>query len=121
MNLRWRQITAAFLSGCLAGGLIGARLQRSAFHKFWQQGPQTGRLLKKFTRDLGLDANQQESVKTLLEKHREKVLALHKETSAKFDQVRLEMRGEIRKLLSPEQQKKLDAIAARWDERRKSR
>ena len=119
MKLEWKQIMAAFLIGSLAGGAIGSRFQRAAFHKFWRQGPRTERMLRKFTHDLDLDAQQQDGVKTLLEKQREKIMALHREKSEQFHKVRAELRSELRRLLTPEQQMKFDKIAARWDGRRK--
>lgn len=119
MTPSWKHIVAALLIGCLVGAAAGSRYQRWAFHKFWQQGPDPQRVLKKFTKELNLDAKQREAVKAILEKHHEEVVGLHRDMSAKFDEIRTSMRSEIKPLLTPEQQKKFEAMVARWDARHK--
>ena len=116
-----KYIIPAFLVGCLAGGFFGARAQKAAFHRFAQKGFNTERVISKFTRELDLDAKQQESVKGIVSKHHEKMMSLHKQRSAQFSETRLAMREEIKKLLTPEQQGKFAAMLARWDARRKGR
>lgn len=121
MNLNWRQVFPAFLIGCLLGACIGVWHQRAAFHRFWREGPNTQRLLDKFGRELKLDARQREDVKAVLERKREKTKALRQEMSSKFKEIRLSMRGDIEKLLSPEQKERFQRMQARWEARRKSR
>ena len=87
----WRIALPAFLAGCLAGGFVGARCQRAAFHRFWSHGPDAQRMLRRLNRTLSLDPRQQETVKTVIEKHREKMLGLHREMSAKLSAARCDL------------------------------
>jgi len=119
MKLACKQIIPALLIGALAGAAAGAWCQRFAFHNFWKHGPNPERLLAKFDRDLNLEAGQKQDLKALLEAQHAKVMALHKETAAKFDALLVDLRGQTRKLLNAEQQKKYDAMSARWDARRR--
>ena len=119
MNPRWKQAAVPFLAGCLAGALAGSHFQKRAFHRFWEHGPESQRVLQKFSRELGLDPKQQEAVKAVLERHREKTMALHKESGAKFEAIRLSLRTDIEPLLNPEQRAKFEAMIVRWDARRK--
>lgn len=111
------QVIAAFLIGGLLGGLLGARAQRSALHRLWQNGPDTERMMKKFSGELSLDEGQQDAVKAVLDKYRDKMKVLHADTKARFDGLRLAMRAEIKPLLRPDQQAKFEVMLARWDAR----
>lgn len=118
MNPAWKTLLPAFLIGLLVGGFAGARCQRAAMHRFWQKGFDSERMLKKFDRELGLDAKQEEAVRAIVTRQREKVVAMHEETRARFDELRKAMRAEIEPLLTPEQKPRYEAMAARWDARR---
>ena len=117
MTRNWKHIIAALLIGVLVGAAAGSLFQRWAFHRFWERGPDPQRILKRFTRALDLDAQQQEKVRAILEKQREKVMALHRDMSARFDVIRTSMRSEIEPLLTPAQKMKFEAMIARWDAR----
>jgi|SRR5208282_189825 len=115
MSHQQKQLVAALLIGCLLGAAAGSRFQKMALNRFWQHGPNTQRLLDKFNRELNLDAQQQETVKKIIDKHHSGMMALQKETAAKFDALRMSMRSEMEKVLNPEQQKKFHEMTARWD------
>lgn len=119
MTYNWKHIAAGFLIGCIAGGAVGARFQKAAYHKFWKRGPNPERMLKKFDRELKLDAGQKAAVKAIITGHREKMMALHEKTSGAFQDIRLSMHGEIAKVLNPDQRKKFDEMKARWEARRR--
>lgn len=119
MRPAWRQVVPALLIGCLIGAAAGSWCQRLTFRNFWKHGPDSQRLLSKFSRELSLDAGQKDAVKALLDAQHPKVMALHREMSAKMVSLRRETRESMRTLLNPDQQKKLDAMSARWEARHK--
>ena len=121
MRLNWKPLTAAFLAGALLGVLCGAWIHKRAVHRRANRGPDQQRFMAKLTRELDLDANQQEAVRRMIEKYRADTTALEQETSAKFDNLRMRSRAGISKLLRPEQAPKFQALTTRWDELRKKR
>jgi Spy/CpxP family protein refolding chaperone len=72
------------------------------------QGPQSdferphGQKIERLTRELGLGADQKTKVESLFKEQKEKYKALHEET-----------RGQLQKILTPEQMTKLDEIHKR--------
>ena len=115
MKLEWKQVIPALLIGCIVGLLAGSCLHMAALWRLHHGGSGTERLLNRFSKELKLDARQREGVKAVLETYRDKTKSLHQETSARFMDVRASMRGDIEKLLTPEQQKKFKDMQARWD------
>ncbi len=79
------------------------------------------RLTSKFTRELSLSAAQQAQVRAVLGDTEKRLDALHEDARAKLSAIRADTRAGIRKILDPEQQKRFDEMAARWDARRKIR
>lgn len=114
-------VVAGFLIGTLLGGLVVSRCQISALRQFWSRGFDAQRILNKFNRELDLDAKQQAAVKDIIEKHHEKVLALHKETAAKFADIRMAMRADIAHQLNADQQRKFEAVVTKWEARHPNR
>jgi len=108
-------VLVAFLLGCLVGVVSGARYQRAMLRRYWRRGPDAERAVGRLSRDLGLDDDQRAKVKTLLEKHRQQMLALREKASADLKQLRLSFRSELRPLLKPEQEKKFQELTERWD------
>lgn len=66
-----------------------------------------GQKIERLTRELGLDAEQKTKVESLFKEKKEKYKALHEET-----------RGQLQKILTPEQMTKLDEIHNRHHEQR---
>jgi Spy/CpxP family protein refolding chaperone len=121
MRIAWNQVLSAFLIGCLLGTLFGIRHEKKVFHQFWDHGPNTQKVLSKLSKKLDLSAQQEDQVHALLEEKRQKLMSLHQEMTAQFDAIRLSMRSDMMKILSPDQQKKFIEMTQRWDERRKKR
>ncbi len=117
MKPSWNLVLLAFLSGCLLGGALGIRHEKRVFHHFWEQGPDTQRLLSKLSRKLDLNPQQEDQVRSILETQRQKVLVLHQEMSVQFDAIRMAMRKEMEKTFTPEQQKKFTEMTQQWDAR----
>ena len=120
MKLEWKQIIPAVLIGCLLGLWAGAWLPTASLRRLRCGGPQTQRLLSSFNQELQLDARQQEAVKAVLESYREKTKSLHRDTAARFLEIRASMRGDVERLLTPEQRKKFQDLPARWDAQHKN-
>ena len=85
-------------------------------HEGHHKGPR-GDGLKFFTEKLGLTQDQQAKIKPILEDEKKSLDALHDDTTvakdakrAKFVEIRKTHREQIRALLTPEQQKKLDTL-----------
>lgn len=108
MNLKWKQIIPALLIGCLVGLWAGFFLPKIGRH--WHNGPDTERVLNRFTKELTLDAGQRDAVKVVLESYEGKIKSFHKD-------IRASMNTDISHLLSPEQQKKFTDLQARWEAR----
>ena len=121
MKLEWKQVIPALLIGCIVGLLAGSGLHHAvAFWRIRHGGPSTERLLNKFTKELKLDAAQTEGVKAVLETYRGKAQSVHQELFSRFTDIRTSMRGDIEKLLSPEQQKRFQGMQSRWDSHHKN-
>src|SRR5208282_2084040 len=93
-----------------AGATVGLSRMR---HRHRRLDPE--HLTQRFTRDLNLKEEQQKAVRLVMEASASKLQSLREETAGKFKEIRVATRADIRKLLDPEQQKKFDDIAARWD------
>lgn len=117
MNLQQKQLIASLLIGCLIGAAAGSHFQKMAMHRFWEHGPNTQRLFTRFNNELNLDSQQQETTKKIIQRHHDEMLALQKETLAKFQAIRMAMRADMAKILNPDQQEKFHQMAARWDAR----
>ena len=118
MSARWNQIVAAVLCGILIGLVAGAKLQEYRTRKidtFKEAGPDPQRVIKGLTERLGIDEKQGAVIKQISEKRRAEVLALQSDVYGRFEAIRLGMRDDIRKELTPEQRKKFDDIVAKWD------
>jgi Spy/CpxP family protein refolding chaperone len=63
--------------------------------------------------ELDLTADQEAQARALHERHRPELEAIFKETQPKVRAVQLRIEAELRELLTPEQQRRLDAMEAR--------
>ena len=100
-------VTGAALTGLLyrsrAGG--GAEARERAMHERFE----------KMRTELSLTDQQTTSVRTILDETRNEYRALRTELRPRFEEPRMKARGRIRALLTPEQQKKFDAMVAQQD------
>jgi hypothetical protein len=71
--------------------------------------------------ELQLDAAQQEQVGAIVERHRELTSALWKETKPRFEELREQLREEIRAQLTDEQLPKYEELLQRHSERHRRR
>jgi len=106
-----------FLLGMAATGLL-------IHHCFNRSCSNTGKadlILKRLSSKLDLTAGQKEQVALLLKEELPKADALHQETRGKFKALADSFNTRLKPLLSGDQQKKLDEMTARWNERGQSR
>ena len=75
-----------------------------------RRGPMRGLLVERLTRDLDLTAEQRAKVDLALASSRGRLDTLQRDVRDRFDAERRAVRDEIRRVLTPEQQQKFDAI-----------
>jgi Spy/CpxP family protein refolding chaperone len=100
-------VTGAALTGLYrsrAGG-GGAEARERAMHERFE----------KMRSELSLTDQQTTSVRTILDETRNEYRALRTELRPRFEEPRMKARTRIRALLTPEQQKKFDAMMAQQD------
>src|SRR5579864_990170 len=73
-----------------------------------QGTPGPTRVVNRLTRDLDLTADQQKRLSEILANTQARYNAIRQQMNPQFDQVRSEGREQIRQILTPEQQPKLD-------------
>jgi Spy/CpxP family protein refolding chaperone len=117
MRLQWRQILISALVGFALGAVSVA---------WYLEYRDTGggedhysRMQERFSSRLDLTPEQKQQIGAILEDMRQKVSALRTEIRPRFEEIRRAVREEIRSLLTPEQQKKFDAMQSEWESRRK--
>lgn len=118
---RAQAVAAALLAGLLIGAWGGARLDRDARRRSRRQGPNVEKVVKRFERDLKLDAAQTVKVREILESRRGRHEALRKESDERFRALRVEMDVEIEKLLTEEQKARFAETRARWEKKADAR
>ena len=99
-------VTGAALTGLYrsrAGG--GAEARERAMHERFE----------KMRSELSLTDQQTTSVRTILDETRNEYRTLRTELRPRFEEPRMKARTRIRALLTPEQQKKFDAMVAQQD------
>ncbi|MFA6091947.1 MAG: hypothetical protein WCU88_04925 [Elusimicrobiota bacterium] len=120
MNISWKRMFPIFILGLVLGAAAGSWLQRTAARRF-MRGPDPAKMASRLSKQLSLDARQHEALLTLLEGRRAQLDAMRTEGHQKFEALRASTDAEVRKLLTPEQQPKFDALIARWEARHKHR
>lgn len=115
MKLDWRQIAIAVSAGLLIGVLGG---QWAALRRFRRGPPQPPQVAERLARRFALDDAQKAKVEAIVTDRRAKMEALRAEIEPKFDKLREDSRAEIRKVLTPEQQKRFDEHEAARRQRR---
>ena len=118
MRIDWRQVVPAFVAAFALGAAAGAWAQRVGGPRRGFMPPPPAKIVRRLDRALGFDETQRKAVLELLERRRPEAEALHKETFAKMEELRRSVHADIRLLLRPEQQTKLDELSARMEKRR---
>jgi Spy/CpxP family protein refolding chaperone len=116
-------VLAVFCVGLATGLLIGRRMgeppppRRGPGFANGPMGPPPGpgglppgRLLDRLERDLDLTAEQKATLEPILNARRKRLEDVHESVVARAEQEQRELQAEIRKVLTPEQQKRFD----RW-------
>jgi Spy/CpxP family protein refolding chaperone len=119
-------VLAVFCAGAAAGVFVGQRTETAgrpgrpgnpsgAFGSPGGRGgpgagPPPEVLLERLTRDLDLTARQRAEIQTVLRSGRDRVEQLQREVRGRFDEEQHNLHAEIRKVLTPEQQKRFERI-----------
>lgn len=77
--------------------------------------------MEMFTRDLNLNAGQQNQIRAILNDTRAHYAALHEKLDPEYEQVRQQGRDRIRQLLTPDQRPKFEDLMRQMDEDRRRR
>ena len=104
MTFPWRYITVSFFIGLFLGAAMALEVRHFPQRKH--------SMLRRFTKELQLNDQQQAQVKVILSKGRERI-------HSTMDEVRKESSQEIRKILLPAQQQRFDALESKMDARMK--
>ena len=75
--------------------------------------------VEQLTRDLGLTSAQAKQLDSILLQWQGKLKAIHDQSEAQKQQLRVEGRDEIRAILTPEQKPKFEEFLRKMDEERK--
>ena len=113
------KIVIALLIGLIVGALAGSWYVKENFTPHWngRGGDFKRHMLEHFSSELSLTPEQKEEVGAIFEKNRPQMMALQAEMRPKFEALRNLTHEEIRKILTPEQQKKFDVMSARFEKR----
>ena len=122
---RSRLGAVALLGAAMAfGGLVGGIAVSAAEHR--DGGPiahKHGRdaYMARLTEELRLSTEQQDSIRSVLDRHRPQMDSMWQEVRPRFDSVRAIMRGEIRAQLSAEQQTMYQQMIERREREQRER
>jgi len=116
-------VVVLFLLGVAVGSLgtyavttrvVAARPQATLAHD-------PGHTMAMFTRDLGLNPDQQNQIQAILNDTRGKYAQLHEKLDPEYEQVRQQGRQRIRQVLTSEQLPKFEDLLRQMDEDRRKR
>ena len=119
--MQWRKVLPALVATFALGAAAGSWAQRMGGPRHRMGPPPPARVVARLDREVKFDDSQREAVLALLEKRRPEAEALQKETFERMDAMRRSVHAEIRALLRPDQQAKLDAFVERMEARRLKR
>lgn len=71
--------------------------------------------------ELELTEVQEDSLRAVLSRHRQKIDAMYAELGPRMDAMRDTIRADVRRLLTPEQQQRYQAVTARLDRERQDK
>jgi hypothetical protein len=114
-------MTLVFAVGFLLGLAAAGLAIHHCFNRTCSNSSDADYLLKRLSSKLDLTAEQKTRVAALLKEEMPKAEALHQETRVKFKALADSFNSRLKPLLSGAQQQKLDAMAARWNERGQKR
>jgi len=114
----WRKMIPALVAAFALGAAGGAWAQRMGGPRHKMMPPPPARVVARLDREVKFDDAQRQAVLALLEKRRPEAEALHKENFDKMEALRASVHAEVRALLRPDQQARLDAFSERMKARR---
>ncbi|HMG76865.1 MAG TPA: hypothetical protein VK582_25560 [Pyrinomonadaceae bacterium] len=122
----WLVLLVVFVLGSVTGAaLTGLYRSRAGSGSTEARERAMHERFEKMRTELSLTDQQTTSVRTILDETRTEYRALRTELRPRFEEPRMKARARIRALLTPEQQKKFDALVvqqdAQHDEEQKSR
>ena len=120
-KIHWNQLMISLLVGFALGAAYGQWHARDSFHKCWKHGSMKQHMLERFDRELHLTADQKKQVAAIFDARHPQMEALQAEMKPKFEALRNATQAEIRQILNPDQEKKLDEMNAKRKERWKER
>lgn len=112
-------IVALFLLGVAIGGFGAYALGERAWGARQEQHHDHDRIVRQLTQDLGLSADQQKQLQTIIEDTRSKYHALYEPLRPQQEQIRQQGRDKIRTILTPNQRAKFEEFLRHLDEERK--
>ena len=116
-------ITLTTASAMMLAAISIAHAEDPAAKNFSGNSPhhRWGNGLERMTETLDLTPEQQAKIRPILEQAKPQIAAIRQESRQKIKAIRDNVRSQIRPLLTPSQQKKLDAIHQAREDMRKAR
>lgn len=112
----WLVLVVVFVLGCATGvALTGLYRSRASGDRPETRERAMNERFERMRNELSLTEQQTTAVRTILDETRNEYRALRTELRPRFEEPRLKARSRIRALLTPEQQKKFDAMVAQQD------
>ena len=111
-------VLAVFCLGLASGLMIGRRMIGPPGPGFGpgfgpmsrRGGPPPERLVERLTSELQLNTEQRTQIDAILKSRRQKLEDLQHDVHLRFEREQQELRDEIRKVLTPDQQKQFDKL-----------
>ena len=120
-KIKWHQVVISLLIGFTLGTAYGHWQAHQSFHARWKNGGMRRHMLDRFGKELRLNADQKKQVGVIFDAKHPQMIAFQAEMKPKFEALRNSTQAEIRKILNPDQQKKLDEMNVKMEERWKER
>lgn len=118
----WIGISLIFILGGVVGSLGTGYVLKEREHRFFRDpAGQTGFIVERLTRKLDLSDAQRAEVEKIIRKTQEKSRVRSMSHREEMRSIRNEVIGEIRKGLTPEQQKKMDRLHQEFERKRRMR
>jgi Spy/CpxP family protein refolding chaperone len=114
----WMVLLAVFVLGCVTGVALTGLYKSRASNGSESRERALHERFERMRTELNLTDQQTAAVRTILDETRNEYRALRTELRPRFEEPRTKARSRIRALLTPEQQKKFDAMIVQQDAQR---
>jgi Spy/CpxP family protein refolding chaperone len=115
----WLVIVGVFVLGCVTGASLDSLYRTRAGARGEIRGQHSpNQILESMQRELGLNDQQSQQIRTILDDTRGQYRSLRTEVRPRYDVIRQQARTRIRAVLSPEQQQRFDKMVAERDAKR---